>query len=265
MEASAGQRFCLFYPPDDGRLALGAIVYVHPFAEELNRSRRMAALQARAFAAAGYAVLQIDLYGCGDSSGEFGEATWDTWIDDVKRACAWLCARVQAPLWIWGLRAGCLVAVDAAYQIEGLAGLLFWQPVLSGRQSLQQFLRLKIAGEMLNGEKGLSVEQLRQQLLRGEPAEVAGYLLAPALAAGMERAELNVPTSIRRVEFLEISTRTEASLSPVLTARLVEWQASGRCVRGAAVSAPAFWQTAEIAESQALVAATLSAIKDCPP
>jgi alpha/beta superfamily hydrolase len=42
-------------------------------AEELNKSRHVAAAQARAFAAAGYSVLQIDLYGCGDSSGDFGE------------------------------------------------------------------------------------------------------------------------------------------------------------------------------------------------
>ena len=37
----------------------GAVVYVHPFAEELNKSRRMAALQARAMAAAGYAVVSL--------------------------------------------------------------------------------------------------------------------------------------------------------------------------------------------------------------
>ncbi len=37
----------------------GAIVYIHPFAEELNRSRHVVALQARAFAEAGYAVLPV--------------------------------------------------------------------------------------------------------------------------------------------------------------------------------------------------------------
>ncbi len=39
------------------------VVHVHAFAEEMNKSRRMAAMQSRALAAAGFAVLQIDLLG----------------------------------------------------------------------------------------------------------------------------------------------------------------------------------------------------------
>ena len=40
----------------------------------------MASLQAKAMAGAGYFVLQIDLYGCGDSAGDFGDALWERWI-----------------------------------------------------------------------------------------------------------------------------------------------------------------------------------------
>ena len=43
---------------------------VKAWAEEMNKARRMAALQARLLAENGYAVLQIDLHGCGDSSGD---------------------------------------------------------------------------------------------------------------------------------------------------------------------------------------------------
>lgn len=52
-------------------------------------------------------MLQIDLRGCGDSSGDLGDATWPDWIDDVVRAAHWLRARYTAPLWHWGLRSGC--------------------------------------------------------------------------------------------------------------------------------------------------------------
>ena len=63
-----GQRFALYHAP---RLGIrGLVVHVHPFAEEMNKSRRMAALQARALAAEGFAVLQLDLLGCGDSAGD---------------------------------------------------------------------------------------------------------------------------------------------------------------------------------------------------
>src|SRR5947208_15350687 len=104
MRLGGGRRFCVFHPASR-RDAAGAFVYVHPFAEEMNKSRRMAALQSRALAAAGHAVLQIDLHGCGDSSGGFGDASWAAWIDDVVGACAWIIEKTRAPLWLWGLRA----------------------------------------------------------------------------------------------------------------------------------------------------------------
>jgi len=76
LPASRGERFCIFHPAA-GALR-GAVLYLHPFAEEMNKSRRMAALQSRMLAARGIAVLQIDLFGCGDSSGDFGDASWAT-------------------------------------------------------------------------------------------------------------------------------------------------------------------------------------------
>ena len=71
---TAGKRFCLLHSPD--RKAVGAVLYVHPLAEEMNRSRRMAALQARALAASGWVVLQDDFLGCGDRDADFGDADW---------------------------------------------------------------------------------------------------------------------------------------------------------------------------------------------
>ena len=110
LPADIGQRFCLFHPANraPGSFALGQVVYVHPFTEEMNKSRRMAAMQARALAQAGFEVLQIDLLGCGDSSGGFGDATWAAWVADVTSACLWLRARPDAvsadqprpPLWL---------------------------------------------------------------------------------------------------------------------------------------------------------------------
>jgi len=42
----------------------------------MNKSRRMVALQARALAGRGFAVLQMDALGCGDSAGDMQDATW---------------------------------------------------------------------------------------------------------------------------------------------------------------------------------------------
>ena len=75
IDRPGGDLFALYHPPR--RAPQGGVVYIPPFAEEMNRSRRMAALQARALAESGWGVLTIDPYGCGDSAGDFADARWD--------------------------------------------------------------------------------------------------------------------------------------------------------------------------------------------
>ena len=266
LPATQGQRFCLFHRPvvgaDGARTDRGAVVYIHPFAEEMNKARRMAALQSRAMAAAGYAVLQIDLHGCGDSSGDFGDATWESWLEDVELACRWMQQQSDAPLWLWGLRTGCLLVSEAAQRNQQVYNLLFWQPVISGKQYLQQFLRLKVASDLAGGDNKAKMERLREQLQQGESVEIAGYLLSPGLAQRLMQSELTLPDSLSRLEWLDISSRSDVALSPAAAAKLESWQTAGRSLRATPISGPAFWQTAEIAECPALIEATLLAMAD---
>src|SRR3954468_1477242 len=99
-----GLRFCLLHAPTQ-RPVLGLILHVHPFAEEMNKCRRMSAMMARVLAQSGWVVLQIDLLGCGDSSGEFIEARWDHWLHDIRTAHDWARSRYEGPVWLWGVRA----------------------------------------------------------------------------------------------------------------------------------------------------------------
>jgi exosortase A-associated hydrolase 2 len=254
-----GQRLCLYHPPQGA--ARGALLYLHPFAEEMNKSRRMAALQARLLAGNGFAVLQIDLHGCGDSTGDFGDATWESWLQDVRAAHDWLRQRCAAPFWLWSLRTGCLLAAEAARQLDTPTHFLFWQPVVSGKQFLQQFLRLKVAGEMLSGESKGVMEALKAQLAAGQPVEIAGYALSAGMARGLESAELHPPLHAGRLHWLEVSTRPEATLAPVSIKRIEQWQTAGFMVDSAVPPAPTFWQTTEIEEAPALLAATLAALR----
>lgn len=261
LHATQGQRFCLYHPAREGRKQ-GAIIYLHPFAEEMNKSRRMAALQARAMAGAGFDVLQIDLQGCGDSSGDFGDATWQTWRQDVHEACQWLRTRSHAPLTLWGLRSGCLLATDVAADLPERANFVFWQPVVSGKQHWQQFMRLKMAGELVSGQSKGVVERIRKQLATGKPAEIAGYTVSPGLAEGLEKAELH-PPAIRpgRVSWIEVANRENATIAPVAQSCIAQWQALGFSVEASLVRGPAFWQTTEIEDAPELIAATLAALE----
>ena len=254
-----GQRLCVYHAPNGA--ARGALVYVHPWAEEMNKSRRMAALQSRALAAAGYAVLQVDLMGCGDSSGDFGDATWQAWLDDIVVASAWLGRRTDAPLWLWGLRAGCLLAAQAGPRLSQPCGHLYWQAASAGKVLLQQFLRLKVAGALLEGGGKGVLDELRARLAAGEPVEVAGYRLSASLAAALESAVLTPGGSLGRLEWMEISSRVGAPLSPASDDVVQAWRAAGWQARTHRVIGPQFWQTTEIEIAASLIPATVAALE----
>ncbi len=276
LPAENGQLFCLFHPAirPVSLPPLGQVVYVHPFAEEMNKSRRMAARQSRALAQAGFDVLQIDLLGCGDSSGDFGDATWADWLKDVALACEWLRARANTanqdlprpPLWLWGLRAGCLLAAQAAHTLPEPCNFLFWAPTPAGKPLLQQFLRLKAAADLASGNAKAVMDSLRADLANGQPVEVAGYMLAPALTNGLEQATLTPPVSethpaAGQVVWFELSTREDASFTPVTSKAIAQWQQVGFVVHSQLVNGPAFWQTTEIEDAPALIAAGTAALQ----
>lgn len=256
-----GQRLCVWHAPQRSE-AVGAVLYLHPFAEEMNKCRRMAAMQSRALAAAGFGVLQIDLLGCGDSSGDFGDASWQAWLDDAAAGVRELRRRCpHAPLWLWGARAGALLASAACTGDAAQANLLLWQPVLQGKTALQQFLRLKAAADLASGGKGI-VESLRQTLTSGRAVEVAGYTVAPALAHGLDQAQLAAPVHpSARVVWLETSSREELQLTPASRSCVELWLTQGRRVDAQVVRGPAFWQTVEIEDAPELVAATTEALR----
>jgi exosortase A-associated hydrolase 2 len=267
LDAAPGQRFGLFHPPAGA--CRGAILYVHPFGDEMNKSRRMAALQARALAAAGFGVLQLDLYGCGDSSGEFRDARWALWKQDLAAADAWLRARLGQPVSVWGLRLGALLALDYAHDAgetaAPVAGLVLWQPVLSGSTFLTQFLRLRVAGDMLAQEPGheasaTGTTALRAALAAGETLEIGGYELAPALAAAIDALDAGALLPACPVAWFEVVAQDGRQI-PARSAKLqADWHARGIDLKAHVVAGKPFWATQEISESAALVEATLAAL-----
>lgn len=257
LEGAHGPLFCIYLAPADSAPCAG-VLYLHPFAEEMHKSRRMAALQARAFARAGYAVLQIDLTGCGDSTGDFGDATWEAWQEDVRLAHAWLTGQAAGPITLWGLRIGASLALEVAPSLANCSRLLLWQPVLNGEQFLAQFLRIKLANEMMSeGRAQTDTQKLRAKLEAGEPVEVGGYLLSPGMAQGLARlklAELRPPCP---VEWIEVSAQTSDDIAPAGRRAVEAWREAGITVHPQTVHGESFWVTQEISECAALLAATM--------
>lgn len=258
LDGEGGGRFCLYHPPRQA--CRGAVLYAHPFAEEMNKSRRMVALQARALADAGLAVLQIDLLGCGDSAGDFADAGWQQWKRDLGSAHQWLIDKLGVPVHLWGLRLGALLALDyAAAPAAPPASLLLWQPVQNGKQFLTQFLRLQVANAMMGeGKDGAtSTAGLREVLASGTTIEVAGYALSPALAAALDQVDLaTMPPPAVPVQWLEVLPSAERGMPPVAARQIAAWREAGVPLHTATVVGPAFWTTQEISLCPALLEAT---------
>lgn len=266
LKTGLGERFCLYHAPHPGKTCRGAFIYVHPFAEEMNKSRRMAAMQARAFADIGFGVLQIDLFGCGDSSGEFADARWDIWKDDLAAAMAWLKSNVSDSINLWGLRLGALLALDFAREsAHPINNIVLWQPVLNGELFLTQFLRLKLANEMFakEKEKPTGTHAMRASLYAGETLEITGYALSPVLAVAIDRLKADA-LAVNKTPIYWLERVSESGRSiPLAATKLVHaWEQSGAKLHVHPVQGTPFWMSQEISESPELLSATTRLFTD---
>lgn len=259
-EGCAGSLFTLQTQPH-GRPAKGGILYLHPYGEEMHKSRRMAALQARRFAAAGWSVLQFDLYGSGDSEGDAGDARWVIWRDDALAMTERLRQLSDGPIVLWGLRLGACLAVEVARELDDIRALLLWQPVSDGERYLNHLLRLKLAGDLVKaGRSNTSIQVLRNTLAAGESLEIAGNRLDPELAGALAGFRLSDFTPKAAVHWMEMVTDEQAGPNQANQGVIRRWREAGVAVTSQAIPGPDFWQSQEIQECPALIEASLEAV-----
>jgi exosortase A-associated hydrolase 2 len=264
LDAPSGARYCLYHAPVGA--CRGALLYVAPFGDEMNRTRKLAARQARALAQRGIGVLQMDVHGCGDSAGEFANARWDGWQDDLALGHAWLAEKLGCPVGLWGLRLGALLALDyAARATLPVERLLLWQPVVRGAAFLTQLLRLRLAGALLDGETAgrTGTTQLREALLAGEPTEIGGYMVAPEMGAAIDRADASaVPPVKIPVDWFDVLPAPGRPPGAAAVKQVTDWRIQGVAVRLHAVHGLPFWATQEITDCPALVEATCALFEE---
>jgi exosortase A-associated hydrolase 2 len=265
LEGEAERLFAVHVAPETPVRDRRGLIYVPPFAEEMNRSRRMAALQARRLAVQGMDVLLLDLFGSGDSDGDFRAARWRRWLDDIAAAAAWMESRGISPVGLWGLRLGALLAVHAAARPPArFSRLILWQPIIEGKTMLTQFLRIRVAAAMASGSE--STASLRSELEAGRPVEIAGYELAPELAHALTAARLDevTPPSQMRVDWLEVGSTAGGApgAAPDRVART--WRAAGVAVAIESVAGDPFWALQETTLAPDLIAATTRIVATWP-
>ena len=240
------------------------VLVVPPFAEELNKCRRLLALCTQTLAAAGAEVWWPDLSGTGDSAGEFADACWSHWLDelcDFDAALA-LAAPAAAPAYL-ALRSGALLLAAASSRLRDFerAHVLLWQPVLEGGRYLQQFLRLRVMASRLRG-RDESLPSLMTRLVQGELLEVGGYGLRAQLTNGLAAAQASAAMlgTARAVTVLEFKNTAGASPSMPLVQFGAACQTLGCAALVRLVECEQFWATQEISAPTVVIDASLAAL-----
>ncbi len=252
IDGSAGRLFAIHVAPARDKDCTGeAVLYLPPFAEEMNRARRMAVVQARVLAARGVGTLIFDPYGTGDSEGDFEKSGWEIWQNDTRSGLAWLHARGYRRCSLLGLRLGACLALDVAAKIPDidLSRLVLWQPVQRGEIFLNQFLRIRIAADLRDGAGTgkETVSALRRRLAQGEILEIAGYGLTPELATAIDAmniVDLALKCS-RPIAWIELAPQAETGLTPASQAAIERLSGAGLDVRAEVVIGPPFWSIEE--------------------
>jgi exosortase A-associated hydrolase 2 len=257
--SDTGALFSLYFSPL-GKPLNRAILHIPAFAEEMNKSRRMVAMQAREFAHRGYAVLVLDLFGTGDSFGDFGEATWDIWLQNIDTAIDWLKRQGADTITLWGMRTGALLAMDyAGRNRQKIDRLLCWQPVLNGETFITQFLRLRVAAAIMdNNAPREKTSDLKRQLSDGQALEVAGYLLNPDLIKPLMalRADQLPLHNVNDAALFEVVANEDTPVAMSNSQFLDKLEKNAVEASLNKVVGEAFWATQEITAAPKLIALT---------
>ncbi len=239
------------------------VLVVPPFADEMNKCRRMVTLLAMQLAQSGIVTVVPDLYGTGDSGGDFVDAGWDLWQDDLARTARWCEGAVGPVTGLLGIRLGCALACEdkVLAAMPDLSRTVFWQPVLDGSRHLTQFMRVRVAASMANDVKE-SIADLRAELMATGEIEISGYRTSRGLVAELDAVKESpvLPGRLGAVDWFEIVREAGQPVSPA-SARSIQASAdAGLRVESHAIAGEPFWATTEIVTNDELVSATFNSL-----
>lgn len=161
------------------------MVLCHPMGEEYTRFHRALRRLSDRLAAAGFPVLRFDLYGCGDSSGESEQGRLDRWCADVATAAGEMRQRARVKeICLIGLRLGGSLSIIAGAEQGDVDGMVLWDPVVSGRDYLEELNALH--------QRMLLCAHVKPS--RDQPGqasqEILGFPLTDSLCSDLEALDL---------------------------------------------------------------------------
>lgn len=228
-----------------------AILCLPPIMDEMNMSRAVIAKQCQYLSAQGYPSFVLDYFGCGDSEGEFEQAHFSIWLENIVTASYWLEQQGINRLIIFAYRFSALLAgasQDYLLKNTNLKAQVLFKPVLDGKTYLNQLNRLKKAQTLLTQPNAPDTNKSMEN-------EIAGYTISADLIESIELLNLK-PSSISVPTTCVELASSRVSLS---TQKLVN--ASDSIVSAEPLACPAFWQVPEVFDVPSLNDLSLSLVK----
>lgn len=197
---------CLHLPRTPARRL---VLLCSSIAAEWKFNYRREVLLARGLAKLGIAAVRLHYLGTGHS--DDGEVTFGGMVDDVARVREWACRQVDVEQVVYfGSRLGAMVAAAAGRPAR--APLACWNAPATGAAYFREIFRILRVGR-LAGPGTVDDMPAPNDLLRsGEPLDVLGYTLGPALYVSASTLsfgdELGPPS--RTVNLVEIGDALHA-------------------------------------------------------
>jgi uncharacterized protein len=247
----------------DGDLR-GAVLIVHPFAEEKKFAHRVLVNAAWTLARSGFATLRFDLSGCGDSFGTFREATLKQWLADVSCATDVLrhetgCARLS----LLGLRLGATLCRLANPALNDVRALILWEPVLSGRRYVEALWRKKLIKDMMTSGRGrITFDQARAEIARIGFIDLDGWDLGAPMLDELVALDLTQAPTPCTVPTLAVQIAFNAKVSAELTDFAASEHLAGAAIDVIGIRERPIWDRIDIVPATELITRSLDWLRE---
>ncbi len=235
-----------------------AVLFLPPFAEEINKTRHLANKVIQQLATADCNSFMLDNFGTGDSEGDLDQASLDIWREDIHEFIKLLQQQGYQNLNVIAIRFGSLQLLDLLNNNSlalPLEQIVLWQPMFDPAKFWQQFVRIKVAEAMASGTK-ISQKELEQQLDNGDNIEIAGYPISPAFYHSLQQMNTSLPARLAEYQLSWFETSQLDTVALPVQKKLQQLQQQTK-VNFVPLKAEPYWQTTELASADELIAATV--------
>ncbi len=231
------------------------IIICAPFAEEKLISHRVLVNQARVLANNGFWCFRFDYMGHGDSEGAFEDATVESRLSDISSSINFLRNEKDInEIVLLGVRFGATLAALIQNKNSDIDGLIMINPVLSGKDYIEQVLRTNLTLQMATYKKILkNRKQVIDEILEGKPTNIDGYLLTKSMYEQMFQISLldNLKILVKKLLIIQISNREDKPIEKNLQTLVEQFDSSIDNFELINIKESLFWKDEKIYHAKA--------------